>query len=204
MVDRGRERAKQKRRRLSIATLAKTGDRYERNCQTNRQDRRYELVASRRAHPLQAWIHLNNFDRTGIHMKRLTLEFALRVIDGALARATELGCAPLTVVVLDAGGHDIALKRQDGSGILRVDIARGKAWGALGMGFSSREIAERAQKVPAFIGALAPVSQGRVVPAAGGVLILDDERNVAGAVGISGDTSDRDEDCALSGIKATG
>ena len=62
----------------------------------------------------------------------------------------------------DAGGHDIALKRQDGSGILRVDIARGKAWGALGMGFSSREIAERAQKVPAFIGALSAVSQVRL------------------------------------------
>jgi uncharacterized protein GlcG (DUF336 family) len=137
-------------------------------------------------------------------MTKLTLEFALRVIDGALGRATELGCAPLTVVVLDAGGHDIALKRQDGSGILRVDIARGKAWGALGMGFSSREIAERAQKVPAFVGALASVSQGRVVPAAGGVLIYDEERTVVGAVGISGDTSDRDEDCALSGVRTAG
>jgi uncharacterized protein GlcG (DUF336 family) len=137
-------------------------------------------------------------------MTGLTLESALRVIDGALGRAAELGCAPLTVVVLDAGGHDIALKRQDGSGILRVDIARGKAWGALGMGFSSRELAERVQKVPAFIGALSAVSQGRLVPAAGGVLIHDDARNVIGAVGISGDTSDRDEDCALSGIKTTG
>src|ERR1700693_3017845 len=101
-------------------------------------------------------------------MTRLTLEFALRVIDGALGRAAELGCAPLTVVVLDAGGHDIALRRQVGSGRLRVDIARGKAWGALGMGFSSRELAERAQKVPAFFGALASVSQGRLAPDAGG------------------------------------
>jgi uncharacterized protein GlcG (DUF336 family) len=108
------------------------------------------------------------------------------------------------VVVLDAGGHDIALKRQDGSGILRADIARGKAWGALGMGFSSRELAERAQKVPAFIGALSSVSQGRLVPAAGGVLIYDEGRNIIGAVGISGDTSDRDEDCALSGIRTAG
>lgn len=135
-------------------------------------------------------------------MTRLTLELALRVIDGALGKATELGCAPLTVVVLDAGGHDMALKRQDGSGILRVDIARGKAWGALGMGFSSRELANRAQKVPAFVGALASVSQGRLVPAAGGVLIYDEERSVVGAVGISGDTSDRDEECAVSGVKA--
>jgi uncharacterized protein GlcG (DUF336 family) len=137
-------------------------------------------------------------------MTGLSLELALRVIDAALARASELACAPLTVVVLDAGGHDLALKRQDGSGILRADIARGKAWGALGMGFSSREIAERAQKVPAFVGALASVSQGRLVPAAGGILIYDEGRNVVGAVGISGDTSDRDEDCAITGVKAAG
>ena len=81
-------------------------------------------------------------------MTRLTLELAVQVIDGAFRRAAELGCAPLTVVVLDAGGHDLALKRQDGSGILRVDIARGKAWGALGMGFSSRELGEQAKKIP--------------------------------------------------------
>ena len=137
-------------------------------------------------------------------MTRLTLELAVSVIDGAISRAADLGCAPLTLVVLDAGGHDIALKRQDGSGILRVDIARGKAWGALGMGFSSRELGERAAKVPAFFGALASVSQGRLVPAAGGVLIYDEARNVVGAIGISGDTSDRDEDCALSGIKNAG
>ena len=137
-------------------------------------------------------------------MIRLNLELALRVIDGAIVRASELGCVPLTVVVLDAGGHDIALKRQDGSGILRADIARGKAWGALGMGFSSRELAERAQKFPAFFGALASVSQGRLVPAAGGMLIYDDGRNIVGAVGISGDTSDRDEDCAACGITSAG
>ena len=148
--------------------------------------------------------HGRSTEKADLQMTRLTLELALRVIDGALARATELACAPLTVVVLDAGGHDIALKRQDGSGILRADIARGKAWGALGMGFSSRELGERAQKVPHFFGALASVSQGRLVPVAGGVLIHDEERNVVGAVGISGDTSDRDEDCALCGVTATG
>jgi uncharacterized protein GlcG (DUF336 family) len=73
----------------------------------------------------------------------------------------------------------------------------------LGMGFSSRELGERAQKFPAFVSALTSVSNGRLVPAAGGVLIYDEGRNIVGAVGISGDTSDRDEDCALSGIKTT-
>src|SRR5438445_10919606 len=109
-------------------------------------------------------------------MTGLSLELAVRAIDAALAKAAEIGSAPLTVVVLDAGGHDIALKRQDGAGILRADIARAKAWGALGMGYASREIGERAQKAPGFFGALAAVSQGRLVPAAGGVLILDDAR----------------------------
>src|SRR5258708_30630160 len=137
-------------------------------------------------------------------MTRLTLELALRVVDGALARATELGCEPLTVVVLDAGGYDVGVQRQDRSGLLRVDMARAKAWGALGMGYASREIAERAQKAPAFFGALAAVAQGRMAPAAGAVLLYDEERNVIGAVGISGDTSDRDEDCALSGVRAAG
>lgn len=137
-------------------------------------------------------------------MAGLKLETAVQVIDAALRRGGELSCAPLTVVVLDAGGHDIALKRQDGSGILRADIARGKAWGALGMGFASRELADRAQKVPHFFNALAAVSQGRLVPVAGGVLIYDQERNVIGAVGISGDASDRDEDCAIAGLRAAG
>jgi len=137
-------------------------------------------------------------------MTRLTLELALRVVDGALARASELACAPLTVVVLDTGGHEVAVQRQDRSGILRVDIARAKAWGALGMGYASREIAERAQKAPAFFGALAAVAQGRMAPAAGAVLLYDEERNVIGAIGISGDTSDRDEECALAGLVAAG
>jgi uncharacterized protein GlcG (DUF336 family) len=137
-------------------------------------------------------------------MPKLTLDVAVAMIDGALARAAELQCAPLTVVVLDAGGHDLAVKRQDGAGILRPDIARGKAWGALGMGFSSRELAERAQTGPVFFGALASVSGGRLVPAAGGVLIYDEARNVLGAIGISGDTSDRDEDCAIYGLKGAG
>lgn len=137
-------------------------------------------------------------------MTRLTLDLALRIIEGAFAKAADLKCAPLTVIVLDAGGHEVAVQRQDRSGILRVDIARAKAWGALGMGYSSREIAERAQKAPAFFGALAAVSQGRMAPAPGALLLYDEERNVIGAVGISGDTSDRDEECSIAAVTAAG
>jgi uncharacterized protein GlcG (DUF336 family) len=102
------------------------------------------------------------------------------------------------------GGHYIVLKREDGSGILRAEIAFGKAWGALGMGFDSRVLAGRAQQLPNFYAALGNASSGRIVPAAGGVLILDEQRRVIGAVGISDDSSANDEACCLAGIATAG
>ena len=132
----------------------------------------------------------------------LTLAQASTIVDVALKKGRETNCAPLTVAVLDAGGHLVAFKREDKSGILRYDIAYGKAWGALGMGFGSRELAERSTKNPIFIGALATIAQGRLVPVPGGVLIKDAGGAVLGAVGISGDTSDKDEVCAVAGIEA--
>jgi uncharacterized protein GlcG (DUF336 family) len=137
-------------------------------------------------------------------MTNVTLAQASTIVDAALEKGAELGLAPLTVAVLDSGGHLVALKREDKSGILRVDIAIGKAWGALGMGFGSREIASRAAKMPVFFTALSAVSQGRLVPVPGGVLILDRSLGIIGAIGISGDTSDQDEACALAGIEAAG
>jgi uncharacterized protein GlcG (DUF336 family) len=133
----------------------------------------------------------------------LTLAQASTIVDEALAKARELKLHPLTVVVLDAGGHMVAMKREDKSGILRVEIATGKAWGTLGMGFGGREFARRASSGGAvFLQALMVASGGRIVPAPGGVLIRDAAGDIIGAVGISGDTSDKDETCALAGIAA--
>jgi uncharacterized protein GlcG (DUF336 family) len=134
----------------------------------------------------------------------VTLAQASTIVDVALNKARETNCAPLTVAVLDAGGHLVAFKREDRSGILRYDIAYGKAWGALGMGFGSRELAERATKMPVFITALTTISGGRLVPVPGGVLVKDAGGNTLGAVGISGDVSDKDEACAVAGIEAAG
>jgi len=106
--------------------------------------------------------------------------------------------------VLDAGGHLVAFKREDKSGILRFDIAFGKAWGALGMGFGSRTLAGRAPRSQMFFTALAAASEGRFVPVIGGVLIRGAAGDVIGAVGISGDTSENDERCAIAGINAAG
>ena len=134
----------------------------------------------------------------------VTLAQASTIVDVALKKGRETNCAPLTVAVLDAGGHLVAFKREDRSGILRYDIAYGKAWGALGMGFGSRELSERAGKNPIFFGALTTIAQGRLVPVPGGVLIKGADGAVLGAVGISGDTSDKDETCAVAGIEAAG
>ena len=132
----------------------------------------------------------------------LTLATAETIIEVALEHGRVAELLPLTVVVLDAGGKLIAAKSEDGSGILRFDIALGKAWGALGMGISSRLIRDRLSKRPAFQNALAAASDGRFVPVPGGVLIEDAEGYALGAVGISGDTSEKDEYCAISGVKA--
>jgi uncharacterized protein GlcG (DUF336 family) len=137
-------------------------------------------------------------------MAGLTLAQASTIVDAALKKARELNLAPLTVVVLDAGGHPVALKREDGSGIMRVEIATGKAWGGLGIGFGSRALFERAEKQPVFVTALAAVSGGRMVPVPGGVLARAGNGDIIGAVGISGDTSDNDEICAIAGIEAAG
>ncbi len=137
-------------------------------------------------------------------MPELTLDLADRIAGTALAEARRLALAPLAIAVLDAGGHVVVAKREDGAGILRFDIAYGKAWGALGMGFGTRELAERAAKSPAFLGAISAASGGRTIPSPGGVLILGEGGRTLGAVGISGDTGDRDEACALAGIAAAG
>jgi uncharacterized protein GlcG (DUF336 family) len=134
----------------------------------------------------------------------LTLAQASTIVDVALKKARETSLAPLTVAVLDAGGHLVAFKREDKSGILRFDIAFGKAWGALGMGFGSRTLAARAAKTPQFFTMLAAASAGRMVTNPGGVLIRDSGGTIVGACGISGDTSDKDEMCAIAGIEAAG
>ena len=137
-------------------------------------------------------------------MPGITLAQASTIVDVALKKGRDTNCAPLSVVVLDAGGHLVAFKREDRSGILRFDIAFGKAWGALGMGFGSRTLAERAATTPQFFTMLAAASGGRMVTNPGGVLIKDGGGDIIGAVGISGDTADKDEACAIAGIAAAG
>jgi uncharacterized protein GlcG (DUF336 family) len=137
-------------------------------------------------------------------MSSLTLAQASTIVDVALKTGRDAKYAPLTVAVLDAGGHLVAFKREDKSGLLRFDIAFGKAWGALGMGFGGRTLAGRAPKSQLFFTTLAAASGGRFVPVIGGILIRDAGGDVIGAVGISGDASENDEKCGVAGIEAAG
>jgi uncharacterized protein GlcG (DUF336 family) len=134
----------------------------------------------------------------------MRLRDARVIAEATLQHARTIQAAPLTVVVLDPGGHPVVLEREDGSGILRPEVALAKAYGAVGMGMSSRDLAARAERQPVFFGTLAAASDGRLAPAPGGVLVWDSSGVLLGAVGVSGDVSDVDEECALRGIEAAG
>ena len=137
-------------------------------------------------------------------MSNVTMAQASIIVDKALEHARAQKFKPLGVAVLDSGGHVVAFKREDKTSIMRFEIAFGKAYGCLGMGFGGREFARRAAAAPAFIGAIVAASEGRIVPVAGGVLIRAGDGAILGSVGISGDVSEQDEACAVAGIKAAG
>src|ERR1700716_3697901 len=137
-------------------------------------------------------------------MAELTLDVARKILDTALAKGVEKKLKPLVVAVLDARGCVKVSAAQDGTSLLRGEIAHGKAYGALALGMGSRALFQRAQEQAYFINAVNTLAQGRMVPVPGGVMILDDNGTLLGAVGVSGDTSDNDEICAIAGIEAAG
>jgi uncharacterized protein GlcG (DUF336 family) len=136
-------------------------------------------------------------------MPNVTLDQASIIVDTTIAKGRALGFEPITVVVLDAGGHSVAMKRDDSS-LLRPQIAHGKAWGALGMGLPGRKLRDRAQANPSFFAALSDLCDGNMIPNPGGVLLRNTEGKIIGAVGASGDTGDNDEICIIAGIEAAG
>jgi uncharacterized protein GlcG (DUF336 family) len=137
-------------------------------------------------------------------MTQIRLDQANQIIAAAFAKAQELGLKPLSVAVLDPGAHVIAFQRQDGASFARLQIAQGKAAGALALGVSSRKVSDMAIERPWFVGAFASSAAHPVIPAAGGVIVTGEDGAPIGAVGVTGDTSDNDEICALAGIAAAG
>lgn len=134
----------------------------------------------------------------------ISLDQAQLIVRDALTYGRAQNLKPLAVIVMDAGGHAVAFAREDGASFFRHDIARAKAVGALGMGDDSRVLAERAKANPAFFQSVTAVVGGQIAFSPGGVLVCDAAGVVIGAIGISGDTGDMDEACAVAGIAAAG
>jgi uncharacterized protein GlcG (DUF336 family) len=138
-------------------------------------------------------------------MTVLTLAQSSIIADKALELARELKMRPITIAVLDAGGQFKVIKREDGSSLLRSEIAIGKAWGCLGMGFGGRELARRVKTAPTSVLAWIAASDGRMTASpAGGVIIRDNDDEIIGAVGVTGSSADNDERCAVHGITSAG
>lgn len=134
-------------------------------------------------------------------MTQVTLKQAQTIVDAALSHGRKTNCKPLGVAILEPGGHLLAFAREDGTSFLRPQIAQAKAWGALGMGMGSRALVDRPDR---FVFTLNAATDGKVLNAPGGVLIRNETGEILGAVGVTGDVSDRDEACAISGIEAVG
>jgi uncharacterized protein GlcG (DUF336 family) len=134
----------------------------------------------------------------------IDLDTARALVAAAREHAAATDCKPMTVVVIDTGGHVVAVEREDGSSTRRFEIAFGKAHGAVSLGLGSRALMERAEQQPYFMAAATAAIGGALVPVPGGVLVRDGEGALVGAVGVSGDTSDKDEAVAVAGIEAVG
>lgn len=137
-------------------------------------------------------------------MAEITLARARSIIRGTLKKGREMDLKPLSVVVLDTGGHVKAFEREDGASPGRFEIARGKAFGVIMTGMTGTALMQRAEAQPYFVNALNGLYGGQVVPVPGGVLVRDKRGRVIGAVGVTGDTSDNDAAAALAGIEASG
>ena len=137
-------------------------------------------------------------------MSRPTLKQANTIIEKALAKAREMKIKPLGVVVLDDSGNIVSAQREDGASMFRLDIARGKAWGAVAMGASSRALLKRAKENPNFFATLAATAQGKFLPQTGAALIKNAAGEIIGAAGASGGTGDEDEACCAYGIEQAG
>lgn len=137
-------------------------------------------------------------------MSEVTLDQSDRIINAIITRARELDCRPVSVVVTDPGARVKAFKKEDGSAMMRFEMALGKAYAALALGRSSSLVRVRTEQRPLFMNYLINASEGRIFPEGGGMLIRDARCEVIGAVGVTGDTQERDEELAAHGIRAAG
>jgi len=134
----------------------------------------------------------------------IKLEQANRIIEAILKRGAELSCRPISAVVVEPGCVVKAFQKEDGASMIRFEMACGKAYAALALGRSSMLVRIRQEEKPNFLRFLIAASDDRLFPEGGGMLIRNGEGDVIGAVGVTGDTEERDEELAIHGIRAAG
>ena len=137
-------------------------------------------------------------------MPSLTLAQANKIVEVALAKAREMKIKPLAIVVLDDSGNIVSAQREDGASMFRMDVAKGKAWGSVAMGASSKALGKRAKDNPNFFLSLAATAGGKFLPQTGAALIKDKDGTIIGSAGASGGTGEEDEACCVAGIEAAG
>ncbi len=137
-------------------------------------------------------------------MHKLTYHISFNIAQNALKKSSELGLQPLAVVVLDNRASLRICLNQDGTAIHRHRVAHGKANAAMSLGMGSRSLGSRAEAQAYFVDSVGRMMDGDFIPVPGGVLIRNDDGEIIGAVGISGDTSDNDEAVAVAAIEAAG
>ena len=137
-------------------------------------------------------------------MSAITLDQANRIITAVLQRGAEIACRPLSVIVVEPGCKVKAFQKEDGASMIRFEMAFGKAYAALAMGRSSKLVRERAVERPIFMRYLVSATDEQIFPEGGGLQIRNEAGDVIGAVGVTGDTEDRDEELAAHGIHSVG
>jgi uncharacterized protein GlcG (DUF336 family) len=139
------------------------------------------------------------------NLRALSLDEAMTIINGTFAAAADHKCSPLAAIILDAGGRIKAFLKQDGCSMLRFEICRGKAYGALALGRASRMVLQKAREKPLFMQSLETMADSPLFLEGGGQLIRDpDTGEVVGAIGVTGDVNEMDDICAIEGIHAAG
>ena len=142
--------------------------------------------------------------RDFIEMRAISLAEANKIIDGTFASARKRKAHALAAIILDAGGRVKAFQKQDGAALMRFEIAYGKAFAALALNRSSRQVLQKAKEKPAFMHSLAELADGPLFLEGGGQLIRDVTGEIAGALGVTGDVNEIDDLCAIDGIHAGG
>lgn len=137
-------------------------------------------------------------------MPQISLNKARTMIRKTLAKGRDMDLKPLSVVVLDAGGHVLAFEREDGAAVGRFEIARGKAYGCVMLGMTGTQQRDRAEAQAYFMTAVNGAYGGKVIPVPGGILVRDKKGALVGALGVTGDTSENDAEAGLAGISAAG